>query len=141
MRKKMVQHKGLKFKALYFLEGFATLRGCKYRPDGTVFVVKKGSVLRDVVLPRGLGGELDLGWIKLVEPKVPEDWLSVWSYDSYLKEWDLPKYQSKERDLGGEALWLQTYKTKKLYLVVSENAWENRWKEVEELLLSTDIAR
>lgn len=86
------------------------------------------------------GGLCHIPWL-LVEPKVPEDWLSVWSYDSYLKEWDLPKYHPSETDLGGEALWLQTYKTKKFYLVVSKNAWENRWKEVEELLLSTDIAR
>jgi hypothetical protein len=141
MRKKMVQHKDLKFKALYFVEGYTTFRGCKYRPDGTVFVVKEGSVLEDVVLPRGLSGVLDLGWVKLVGPKVPEDWLFVWSYESYLKAWDLPKYHPNETGLGGEALWLQTYKTKKFYLVVSKNAWENRWKEVEELLLSTDIAR
>jgi hypothetical protein len=137
--KKMVQHKGLKFKALYFVEGEATFRGYKYHPDGTVFVVKEGSVLEDVVIPRGLGEVLDLGWVKLMEPKIPEDWLPVWSYESYLKEWDLPKYQGKEKGL--EIIWLQTYKTKKLYLVVSEKAWENNWKEVEELLLSTDIAR
>jgi hypothetical protein len=130
MRKKMVQHKGL-----------ATFCGHEYYPDGVVFAAKGGSVLEDVVLPRGLAGELDLGWVKLREPKVPEDWLSVWSYESYLKAWDLPKYHPNETDLNGEALWLQTYKTKKFYLVVSENAWENRWKEVEELLLSTDIAR
>jgi hypothetical protein len=139
MRKKMVQHKGLKFKALYNIEGKATFRGYKYRPDGTVFVVKEGSVLEDVEIPRGLGGVLDLGWVKLVEPKVPEDWIWIWGYDSYLREWDLPKFQSKEKDL--QAIWLQTYKTKKWYLVVSENEWNNRWKEVEELLLQTDIAR
>jgi len=98
---------------------------------------EEGSVLENVVIPRGLGGVLDLGWVKLVEPKVPEDW--VWGIDSYLKEWDLPQFEGLALD--GKALWLQTYKTKKWYLVVSENAWENRWKEVEELLLSTDIAR
>jgi hypothetical protein len=141
MRKKMVQYKGLKFKALYFVEGYATFRGYKYRPDGTVFVVKEGSVLEDVDIPRGLNGVLDLGWVKLVAPKVPEDWVYIGGYDAYVREWDLPKYHPSETDLGGEALWLQTYKTKKFYLVVSENAWENRWKEVEELLLSTDIAR
>jgi hypothetical protein len=36
MRKKMVQHKSLKFKALYFVEGYATFRGYKYRPDETL---------------------------------------------------------------------------------------------------------
>jgi hypothetical protein len=139
--KKMVSYKGLKFKALYKVEGYATFRGYKYRPDGTVFVVKEGSVLEDVVLPRGLSGVLDLGWVKLVEPKVPEDWLAVWSYEEYLKEWDLPKYHPSETDLDGEALWLQTYNTGKFYLVVSEKAWEKRWKEVEDLLLRTDMAR
>lgn len=139
MRKKMVQHRGLKFKAPYFIEGYATFRGCKYRPDGTVFVVKEGSVLEDVVIPRGLNGVLDLGWVKLVEPKVPEDWLSVWSYESYLKEWDLPRFEGLALDW--QACWLQTYKTKRWYLVVSEEAWENRWEEVEEYLLQTDIAR
>jgi len=134
----MVQHKGLKFKALYFVEGKATFRGYKYRPDGTVFVVKEGSVLEDVVIPRGLDGVLDLGWVKLVEPKVPEDWLSVWSYEEYLKEWDLPMFQMEEKKV--EAIWLMTFKSK-VYLVVSERSWENKWKEVEELLLSTDIAR
>jgi hypothetical protein len=137
MRKKMVQYKDLKFKALYFVEGYATFRGYKYRPDGTVFVVKEGSVLEDVDIPRGLNGVLDLGWVKLVAPKVPEDW--VWGIDSYLKEWDLPRFEGLALD--GEAFWLQTHKTQGWYLVVSENAWENRWKEVEELLLSTDIAR
>ncbi|MFZ8787868.1 hypothetical protein [Thermocrinis sp.] len=136
--RKMVQHKGLKFKALYFVEGKATFRGYKYRPDGTVFVVKEGSVLEDVVIPRGLDGVLDLGWVKLVEPKVPEDWLSVWSYEEYLKEWDLPMFQMEEKKV--EAIWLMTFKSK-VYLVVSERSWENKWKEVEELLLSTDIAR
>jgi hypothetical protein len=139
MRKKMVQHRDLKFKALYFVEGKATFRGYKYRPDGTVFVVKEGSVLEDVDIPRGLNGVLDLGWVKLVAPKVPEDWVYIGGYDSYVREWDLPKYQSSEKGL--EVIWLETRKTKKWYLVVSENAWENRWKEVEELLLSTDIAR
>jgi hypothetical protein len=135
--RKMVQHKGLKFKALYFVEGYATFRGYKYRPDGTVFVVKEGSVLEDVVIPRGLDGVLDLGWVKLVEPKVPEDW--VWGLDSYLKEWDLPRFEGLA--LGGEALWLQTHKTKGWYLVVSERAWENNWKEVEEYLLQTEMAK
>jgi hypothetical protein len=73
--KKMVQHKGLKF----------TFRGYKYRPDGTVFVVKEGSVLEDVVIPRGLGGELDLG-----------DW--TWGTDSYFKEWDLPQFEGLALD-------------------------------------------
>jgi hypothetical protein len=136
--RKMVQHKGLKFKALYFVEGYATFRGYEYRPDGTVFVVKEGSVLEDVVIPRGLDGVLDLGWVKLVEPKVPEGWLSVWSYEEYLKEWDLPMFQMEEKKV--EAIWLMTFKSK-VYLVVSERSWENKWKEVEELLLSTDIAR
>jgi hypothetical protein len=135
--KKMVQHKGLKFKALYFVEGEATFRGYKYRPDGTVFVVKKGSVLEDVVIPQGLNGVFDLGWVKLMEPKVPEDW--AWGVDTYLKEWDLPRFEGFALDW--QALWLQTYKTKKWYLVVSESAWENRWEEVEEYLLQTDIAR
>jgi len=136
--RKMIQYKGLNFKALYFVEGTATFRGYKYRPDGTVFVVKEGSVLEDVVIPRGLGGVLDLGWVKLVEPKVPEDWLSVWSYESYLKEWDLPQFEGLALD--GKALWLQTYKTKGWDLVVSEKAWENNWKEVEEYLLQTEMA-
>jgi hypothetical protein len=139
MRKKMVQYKDLKFKALYFVEGYATFRGYKYRPDGTVFVVKEGSILEDVDIPRGLNGVIDLGWVKLVEPKVPADWVYIGGYDAYVREWDLPKYQGREKGL--EVIWLETRKTKKWYLVVSENAWENRWKEVEELLLSTDIAR
>jgi len=137
MRKKMVQHKGLKFKALYFVEGYATFRGYKYRPDGTVFVVKEGSVLEDVDIPRGLNEVLDLGWVKLVAPKVPEDW--VWGIDSYLKEWDLPRFEGLALD--GEAFWLQTHKTQGWYLVVSEKAWENRWKEVEEYLLQTEMAK
>jgi len=82
MRKKMVQYKDLKFKALYFVEGKATFRGCKYRPDGTVFVVKEGSVLEDVDIPRGLGGVL------LLQPSKPE---------ALIEKYDLQTIQDVER--------------------------------------------
>jgi len=119
-----VPHKGVFLKALRYVEEDF----CEYEdlPHGAVLVAKKGSRFYDLDTDYR-----DLGWAELLEADLPDDWEG--SYEDYLYEIDLPRYIGLA--LNGEAVRLRTARTERWILVVSENAWENRWEEVKKFLL------
>ncbi len=100
--------------------------------NGAVLVAKQGSVFRDLCIDY----YKDLGWAELIKAYPPEDWEG--SYEDYAYENDLPEVVGLA--LGGEAVRLITARTRRRFLVVSENAWDGRWEEVKEYLLNHGYA-
>jgi hypothetical protein len=112
-----VIHEGVVLEELLYVDGDVFL-GREYLPYGTVVVAKKGTRLHEVC---GVEGELDLGWVKLIGVG-----------NSYP---GLPKYEGT--DLEG-TIWIKDGRN--TILVVAEEVWEERWDEVEQLLLSRGMA-
>jgi len=112
-----VIHEGVVLEELLYVDGDVFL-GREYLPHGTVVVAKNGTRLYEVC---GVEGELDLGWVKLIGAGTSCPYL--------------PKY--KGSDLEG-TLWLSD--DGNTVLVVSEELWEEHWKEVASFLLSKGFA-
>jgi hypothetical protein len=127
----LIFYEGVYLSALRFVEGeFYNYEGL---PSGAVLVAKQGSVFLDLCID----GSRDLGWVELIKAFPPDDWED--SYDDYAYEYDLPEFCGLA--LNGEAVRLITARTRKRFLVVSENAWYNRWEEVKEYLLEYGYAK
>jgi hypothetical protein len=123
-------YKGVYFSALRFVEGeFYDYEGL---PSGAVLVAKQGSAFLDLCID----GSRDLGWAELIKAFPPDDWED--EYEDYAIEYDLPEFLGLA--LKGEAVRLMTARTGRRFLVVSENAWHNRWEEVKRYLLEHGYA-
>jgi hypothetical protein len=118
-------YEGVYFSALRYVEG--EFYNYEDLPSVAVLVAKQGSVFLDLCIDY----YKDLGWAVFEEASLPEDWED--SYDDYAYENDLPKYLGLALD--GEAVRLITARTRRRFLVVSENAWHNCWEEVKRYLL------
>ena len=124
-------YEGVYLYALHIAEGeFNSYEGL---PDGAVLVAKQGSVFLGLCIDY----INDPGWAEFEDALLPEDWED--SYDDYAYENDLPKYLGLA--LGGEAVRLITTRTRRRFLVVSENAWHSRWEEVKKYLLDHGYAK
>jgi len=122
-------HKGVFFRALHFVEGDVfSYRGL---PLMAVFVVKEGARFYNLA-----SGDRDLGWVKLFEARLPENWEG--SHLDYVRMNDLPWF--KDIVLDGKAVILETERTRRQFLVVSESAWHSRWEEVKQYLLQKGYA-
>jgi hypothetical protein len=95
-------------------------------PHGAIIVARKGTRFYD------LANYKDLGWAVFEEVVLPDDWEG--SFEEYVYELDLPRYAG--RILGGGGASLETIRTGRRFLVVSEEVWENQWEEVKQYLLS-----
>jgi hypothetical protein len=125
-----VPYKGVCLRALHYVE--EEFWGYDSLPDGTILVARKGARFYDLV---NYGY---FGWASFEEVAVPDDWEG--SFDDYVWELDLPRWvrvgSSLARALGDEAVILETVRTERRFLVVSEEVWETRWEEVKEGLLA-----
>jgi hypothetical protein len=124
-------YKGLYFSALRFVEGeFGNYEGL---PSGAVLVAKQDTVFRDI----DINYDKYTGWAWFEEVGLPDDWED--EYEDFVYEYDLPEFVGL--DLKGEAVRLITARTRRRILVVSENAWHNRWEEVKKYLLECGYAK
>jgi hypothetical protein len=123
-------HKGVFFRSLHFVEGEVfSYRGL---PLMAVFVAREGASFYNLVQSK----DMDLGWVKLFACRLPENWEG--SYYDYVRMNDLPGF--KNFALDGKAVILETERTYRRFLVVSEDAWENNWEEVKQYLLQKGYA-
>jgi hypothetical protein len=123
-------YEGVYLSALRFVEGeFYDYEGL---PHDAVLVAKQRSVFLDLCID----GSRDLGWAELIKAFPPDDWED--SYDDYVDEYDLPEFLGLA--LKGQVVRLMTARTGRRILVVSENAWHNRWEEVRKYLLEHGYA-
>jgi len=128
--KKGVPYKGVRLSYLCYVEGefweYDSL------PSGAILVARKGARFYDLV---NYGY---FGWASFEEVAVPDDWEG--SFDDFVWELDLPRWlrlgNSLARALNNEGVILETVRTERRFLVVSEEVWENRWEEVKEGLLA-----
>jgi len=127
--RKGISYKGVCLRYLRYVEGdfweYDSL------PDGTILVARKGARFYD------LDCYENFGWAVFEEASLPDDWEG--SFDDYLWELDLPRVRvgsSLARALNGEVVILETVRTERRFLVVSEEVWETRWEEVKEVLLA-----
>jgi hypothetical protein len=122
-------HKGVFFRSLHFVEGEVfSYRGL---PLMAVFVARKGARFYNLA-----SKDRDLGWVKLFAARLPENWEG--SKLDYVRMNDLPWV--RDSVLGGKAVILETERTRRCFLVVSEDAWENNWEEVKQYLLQKGYA-
>jgi hypothetical protein len=98
-------------------------------PDRAILVARKGARFYD------LANYGYLNWAVFEKATLPDDWEG--SFDDYLWELDLPVLLSGAPSYipWGEAEVLETIRTERKFLVVSEEVWETRWEEVKEGLL------
>ncbi len=122
-------HKGVFFRALHYVEG--EVFSYKGLPLMAVFVAKEGARFYNLA-----SEDRDLGWVKLFKARLPENWEGS-RYD-YVRMNDLPWFV--DFALDGKAVILETERTYKRFLVVSETAWENHWEEVKQYLLQKGYA-
>jgi hypothetical protein len=128
--RKGVPYKGVRLSHLRYVEGefweYDSL------PNGAILVARKGARFYDLV---NCGY---FGWASFEEVAVPDDWEG--SFDDFVWELDLPRWlrlgSSLARALNNEGVILETVRTERRFLVVSEEVWENRWEEVKECLLA-----
>jgi hypothetical protein len=121
-------HKGVFFRSLQFVEGevFSYSR----LPLMAVFVAREGARFYNIA------GGRDLGWVKLFEARPPEDWED--SHLNYVRMNDLPWF--KDVVLDGKVVILETERTYKRFLIVSEELWNHQWEKVKEYLLQKGYA-
>jgi hypothetical protein len=123
-------YKGVYLSALRYVEG--EFYNYEELPHVAVLVAKQGSVFLDLCI----NDYKDLGWAEFEKAYPPEDWEDT--YFDYAYEYDLPEYCGLA--LNGEAVRLITTRTRKRFLVVSENAWHGRWEAVKRYLLDHGYA-
>jgi hypothetical protein len=123
-------HKGVFFRSLHFVEGEVFSYGGL--PLMAVFVAREGARFYNLAQSK----DMDLGWVKLFAARLPENWEG--SYYDYVRMNDLPGF--KDFALDRKAVILETERTYKCFLVVSEEAWENHWEEVKQYLLQKGYA-
>jgi hypothetical protein len=121
--RKGIPYKGVCLRALQVVED--SFWEYDSLPDGAILVAKKGARFYD------LANYGNLGWAVFEEVSLPDDWEA--SFDDYLWELDLPRWVRVD---GSEAVILETVRTERRFLVVSEEVWESRWEEVKEVLLA-----
>jgi len=123
-------HKGVFFRSLHFVEGEVfSYRGL---PLKAVFVAREGASFYNLDQSK----DMDLGWVRLFAARLPENWEG--SYYDYARMNDLPGF--KDLALDGKVVILETERTYRQFLVVSEDAWENNWEEVKQYLLQKGYA-
>jgi hypothetical protein len=110
-------HNGVVIENLLHVDGDVLLSHERL-PDFAVVVAKQGTRLHGV---RGIEGELDLGWVKLI---------GTGTSDSGLPEYD-------DTDLEG-TVWLKVRYG--FILVVSEELWKTQWEKIRKYLVSTGMA-
>jgi len=127
---KGIPYRGVFLRDLYYVEDRPW--GYGFLPDRAILVARKGARFCHLV---NYGY---FGWASFEEVAVPDDWEG--SFDDYVWESDLPRLvrvgSSLARALGNEAVILETVRTERRFLVVSEEVWETRWEEVKEGLLA-----
>ncbi len=110
-------HKGVVIENLLYVGGDVFL-GHERLPDFAVIVAKRGTRLHGV---RGIEGESDLGWVKLIGAS---------NSSSGLPEYD-------DADFEG-TVWLKVRYG--FILVVSEELWNTQWEKIRKYLVSTGMA-
>jgi len=123
-------YKGVYLSTLRYVEG--EFYSYEELPSGAVLVAKPRSAFLDL----NVNYIEDLGWAVFQEATLPDDWED--SYDDYAYDCDLPEFIGLA--LNGEAVRLVTARTRRRFLVVSENAWQSRWEEVKQYLLKHGYA-
>lgn len=122
-----VLYKGVRLTHLRYVEGdfweYDTL------PDGAILVAREGARFYDTDRYK------DLGWAVFERVALPDDWKG--SLDDYLWELDLPMFATTSPSfaVGGGAAILRTIRTKRRFLVFSEEVWETQWEKVKDYLL------
>jgi hypothetical protein len=128
--KKGIPYKGVCLRALHYVEG--SFWDYDSLPNGAILVARKGARFYD------LANYGNFGWAVFEEASLPDDWEG--SFDDYLWELDLPRWlrvgSALARALNNEGVILETVRTERRFLVVSEEVWETRWEEVKEGLLA-----
>jgi len=124
-------HKGVFLTYLRYVDGdFWRYEGL---PDNTVLVARVGSKFFDLYLD----WDTDLGWATFHPADIPDDWEGT--YEELAREYDLPVVENFYLD--DEAVLMETARTGRRILVVSETAWENNWEAVKEFLLAKGFAK
>jgi hypothetical protein len=121
-----VLHKDVRLSHLRYVEGEFWRYGDL--PNNAVLVARVGSMFFDLYLD----WDTDLGWATFHPADIPDDWEGT--YEEMAREYDLPVVE--DFCLDEEAVLMETARTGRRFLVVSEEAWENRWEEVKEYLLT-----
>jgi hypothetical protein len=132
--RKGISYKGVCLRNLHYVED--SFWEYDSLPNGTILVARKGARFYDLV---NYGY---FGWAAFDQVSLPDDWEG--SFDDYVWELDLPRWirvgNSLARALNNEGVILETVRTERRFLVVSEEVWETRWEEVKEGLLAHDWA-
>ncbi len=118
-------YKGVCLRRLRYVEG--DFWRYEELPDKTVLVARVGSKFFDLYLD----WDTDLGWATFHPADIPEDWEGT--YEELAREYDLPVVE--DFYLDNEAVLMETARTGRRFLVVSEEVWETRWEEVKNFLL------
>jgi hypothetical protein len=127
---KHVLHNGVFLRHLRYVEGdFWRYEGL---PDNAVLVARVGSKFFDLYLD----WDKDLGWATFHPADIPDDWEGT--YEELAREYDLPVVD--DFYLDDEVVLMDTARTGRRILVVSETAWETRWEEVKRFLLERGLA-
>uniref|UniRef100_A0A7C5SXM7 Uncharacterized protein n=1 Tax=Thermocrinis ruber TaxID=75906 RepID=A0A7C5SXM7_9AQUI len=119
--RKCLSYKGVCLKALHYVED--EFWAYDSLPDGAILVARIGARFLGLFLDR----DRNLGWASFHPADIPDDWEGLYEY-----EHDLPVVSEF---YPGAAL-LETPKTGRRFLVISEEAWENGWEEVKQYLLN-----
>jgi hypothetical protein len=101
-------------------------------PSKTVLVVRTGSRFMNL----GLVKDMKLRWASFFYARLPGDWGGL--FEEYLYEKDLPVFCGCA--LEGMAVEFRTARTGREILVVWEEAWHGRRKEVKNFLLEAGYA-
>jgi hypothetical protein len=126
--RKGIPYKGVCLRHLHIVEGdfweYDSL------PDGAILVAREGARFYDLV---NYGY---LSWIVFKKATLPDDWEG--SFEDYCWELDLPvlSIHTPSYIPWGKSRVLKTTRTKRMFLVVSEEVWETRWEEVKAGLLA-----
>ncbi len=130
--KNSVPYKGVRLSHLRYVED--SFWEYDSLPDRAILVAREGARFYD------LANHVSPGWAVFEKATLPDDWKG--SFDDYIWELDLPKLVSGSSAFAIAPLGmvLKTARSRRRFLVISEEAWENKWDHVEAYLLIYDWA-
>jgi hypothetical protein len=125
-----VSYKGVRLSYLRYVEG--DFWEYDPLPDKAILVAKEGARFYD------LANYGYFSWAVFERFSLPDDWEGY--VEDYVWELDLPRVVRIFGVLDGKAVVLKTVRTERLFLVISEEAWETQWEKVKAFLLNYDWA-